>query len=288
MLNNLNQRRDSWDALAKTKSMLSHGSLESVANVTSTTENRETCEFTFISKFNWHNYMYFSRIAAYSSKFNSTTERLPSFEHHSSNVGTHQGLTSSHYQGLSSNQHQGLSSSQHQGLTSSQHQGLSSSLHQQSSNQLQGSSSNQYQGLSSSQQHEGLGSQSQFQNLKSQSFQGLTSQSQSQSLSSQSQQFQGLSSQSQYQGLTSQMVSANSQPTLMAVHRQASVRASAGGYDPSDVSATVTGPYLSSLPCSVTGRAGGELAVNFVPKDIGEHVIELKVGETRIGGSPIR
>jgi hypothetical protein len=91
-----------------------------------------------------------------------------------------------------------------------------------------------------------------------------------------------------YQGLTSQLATSTDQPILTAVHRQATVRVSAPGYDAMNVSASVMGPYMSNVPCSVSGRPGGELAINFVPKDIGEHVIEVKSGDIKIGGSPIR
>jgi len=91
-----------------------------------------------------------------------------------------------------------------------------------------------------------------------------------------------------YQGLSTQLATATDQPTLVAVHRQATVRVNAPGHDAMSVSASVMGPYMSSVPCSVTNRGAGELAVNFVPKDIGEHVVELKSGDTKIGGSPLR
>ena len=42
MLGATNSRADSWDAIAKTKSLLSYGSLESLANLTSKTESRTT------------------------------------------------------------------------------------------------------------------------------------------------------------------------------------------------------------------------------------------------------
>jgi filamin len=40
MLGGSNLRADSWDAIAKTKSLLSYGSLESLANLTAKSEAR--------------------------------------------------------------------------------------------------------------------------------------------------------------------------------------------------------------------------------------------------------
>ncbi|CAB3388551.1 Hypothetical predicted protein [Cloeon dipterum] len=80
----------------------------------------------------------------------------------------------------------------------------------------------------------------------------------------------------------------STEPRLVAVHRQASVLVPSQGLDAGDLSAYVSGPYLSSVPCSVTPRPPHHLAVNFVPKDIGEHVVELRNGDHRVAGSPIK
>jgi hypothetical protein len=45
MLGGSNLRADSWDAIAKTKSLLSYGSLESLANLTAKSEARANGEY---------------------------------------------------------------------------------------------------------------------------------------------------------------------------------------------------------------------------------------------------
>lgn len=46
VLGGSNLRADSWDAIAKTKSLLSYGSLESLANLTQKSEARTNGELT--------------------------------------------------------------------------------------------------------------------------------------------------------------------------------------------------------------------------------------------------
>jgi len=46
VLGGSNLRADSWDAIAKTKSLLSYGSLESLANLTQKSEPRTNGEFS--------------------------------------------------------------------------------------------------------------------------------------------------------------------------------------------------------------------------------------------------
>lgn len=46
VLGGSNLRADSWDAIAKTKSLLSYGSLESLANLTQKSEGRTNGEFS--------------------------------------------------------------------------------------------------------------------------------------------------------------------------------------------------------------------------------------------------
>jgi len=46
VLGGSNLRADSWDAIAKTKSLLSYGSLESLANLTQKSEARTSGEFS--------------------------------------------------------------------------------------------------------------------------------------------------------------------------------------------------------------------------------------------------
>ncbi|XP_049948482.1 filamin-A [Schistocerca serialis cubense] len=76
---------------------------------------------------------------------------------------------------------------------------------------------------------------------------------------------------------------------LVPVNRQSSfdMELPESGGDLADVSVNITSPSRHSIPVKLF-RSGSHLTVDFTPTEIGEHVIDIRVKDSRVVGSPFR
>ncbi|XP_068086528.1 filamin-A isoform X1 [Anabrus simplex] len=76
---------------------------------------------------------------------------------------------------------------------------------------------------------------------------------------------------------------------LVPVNRQASIdlQLPDGSLDPSDVTVNITGPSRRSVPVHVF-RKSDHLVAQFTASEIGEHVVDIRVRDQRVTGSPFR